>query len=407
MKIVWLTNGILKEASEKTKIKTSLSGAWMQTLFDSVRNFDKSNKYFSIHSSYLCKKFTVSKYNGVEYYTIPRRRFGFLDKYKKEIKIINNILQDIKPDIIHIHGTEEFYGLLTPPKNSKVLITVQGIRSQIIKFLFCAESKTRYIWLCIKNIKPFMLIDPFVFKRLTNIEKEIFIRNKYFAGRTDFDKYNTLSLNPNAKYFSCYNDILREKFYINEWNINKTEKHLIHTTTSTSSIKGFNIIIDMVEVLINKIPNIKINVAGEFDNVTGRKYQKDIKKRKLEKAFQFLGPCNVDQLIDSMLKSQLFVLSSYIENSPLSLIEAQCLGMPCVATYTGGIPTLIENQKTGVFFPIGDSNYLAGTIKELFEKPENLIKLGHEARKEVLFRNDPAGITKKYIDLYSKLMINE
>ena len=58
-------------------------------------------------------------------------------------------------------------------------------------------------------------------------------------------------------------------------------------------------------------------------------------------------------------RAHVFAISSYIENSPNSLCEAMQAGMPCVATYAGGIPSLVEDGRTGLLFPPGDAPLLA------------------------------------------------
>ena len=62
--------------------------------------------------------------------------------------------------------------------------------------------------------------------------------------------------------------------------------------------------------------------------------------RELEDKVSFLGPLNAEQMKAEYLRSNVFLCPSSIENSPNSLGEAQMLGVPCVASYVGGIPIL-------------------------------------------------------------------
>ena len=51
-----------------------------------------------------------------------------------------------------------------------------------------------------------------------------------------------------------------------------------------------------------------------------------------------------------MLKSDIFVSASHIENSPNNVAEAMILGMPCIATFAGGTSSYIEDNKNGILY---------------------------------------------------------
>lgn len=68
---------------------------------------------------------------------------------------------------------------------------------------------------------------------------------------------------------------------------------------------------------------------------------------------------NSDKLVELLLESDLYVHTAYIDNSPNAICEAQYLGMPIIATYVGGVPSLIEQGKDGVLIPANDPFMLA------------------------------------------------
>ena len=72
-----------------------------------------------------------------------------------------------------------------------------------------------------------------------------------------------------------------------------------------------------------------------------------------------------------LLASNIYVLPSYIENSPNSLGEAQLLGVPCIAADVGGVPDLISNQDCEVSYRFEDYELLAYHICQFFHKNEN------------------------------------
>ena len=67
------------------------------------------------------------------------------------------------------------------------------------------------------------------------------------------------------KYYSC-NEILRDSFYDNQWNIEKIERHTIFCCQGTYPIKGLHYMIEALYLLKNYYADAKLYVAGS--NIT-------------------------------------------------------------------------------------------------------------------------------------------
>ena len=117
-----------------------------------------------------------------------------------------------------------------------------------------------------------------------------------------------------------------------------------------------------------------------------------------------MGRLEDSELLKVMLKSSLFVHPSHIENSPNSVCEAMLLGMPIIATYTGGTSSLIENNKEGLLVQDGDSYSLAGSILELAGNRELAENLGANAKKRSFARHDPLKISENVIKIYYEIL---
>lgn len=80
-------------------------------------------------------------------------------------------------------------------------------------------------------------------------------------------------------------------------------------------------------------------------------------------------------------RASIYVLSSLYEGLPNALIEAMCLGVPCISTdfEGGGARLLIENKRNGLVVPNNDEAALAAALKELIENPDYARRLGKEA----------------------------
>jgi glycosyltransferase involved in cell wall biosynthesis len=107
------------------------------------------------------------------------------------------------------------------------------------------------------------------------------------------------------------------------------------------------------------------------------------------------------------LKSNVFVHPSHMDNSPNSVQEAMLIGMPVVATYAGGIPSLLENNKEGLLVQDGDPYALAGALFHLYKDKDFACKLGANARKRGLIRQDKNKILNNLLDVYETIIKNE
>ena len=91
--------------------------------------------------------------------------------------------------------------------------------------------------------------------------------------------------------------------------------------------------------------------------------------------------------------------SEWYENCPFTVMESQQLGTPVLGADIGGIPELIEKEKTGWLFPSGDKNALKAAIEELWNNREKTEKASAQC-KNVTFDTLPQ-YTEKLLKLYA------
>jgi glycosyltransferase involved in cell wall biosynthesis len=105
-----------------------------------------------------------------------------------------------------------------------------------------------------------------------------------------------------------------------------------------------------------------------------------------------------------MMKSHVFVSPSFIENSSNAVCEAQLMGMPVIASYTGGLPSLIKDGVTGLFFPVGDAPILAARVRQVLENDQLAVQLGSQAREVAVKRHDDSKIVQDILSVYEDVM---
>lgn len=99
-----------------------------------------------------------------------------------------------------------------------------------------------------------------------------------------------------------------------------------------------------------------------------------------------------------LAEGDIFLLSSDYEGIPMTIIEAMAMGLPIVSTAVGGVPDLVEDQKTGLLTPC-DAQALAAAILRLTEDPSLRHTLGQAAR-EGSKRFSAVSMARAYLAVY-------
>jgi glycosyltransferase involved in cell wall biosynthesis len=82
---------------------------------------------------------------------------------------------------------------------------------------------------------------------------------------------------------------------------------------------------------------------------------------------------------------QLLVLPSLVQEAlPWVILESMAASLPVVASNIGGIPEMVQDNKTGILVPIADSKSLVVAVNFLLDDPESARRMGQEGRKRLL-----------------------
>jgi len=106
---------------------------------------------------------------------------------------------------------------------------------------------------------------------------------------------------------------------------------------------------------------------------------------------------------DILSASDVFVLASDWEGNPLSVMEAMAAGKPVVATAVGGVPELVEHEKSGLLVRQGDEEGLAAAMARLMN-PEHRRRMGEYAQVYAELHFGVDRMTRAYEELYGRLL---
>ena len=416
MKILWITNILFPYPAIRLNLDPPVVGGWLYTSATALLQL-QSDMQLAIATVYNGLELKKYESDNITYYILPLK--GDNTKYNKTLeKHWKFIADDFKPEIAHIHGTEFAHGLafINACPDITTVVSIQGLVSVISKYYYSGIKISEII----KNITLRDIIrgDSIIqqkrklYKRGL-IETEILKKISDVIGRTSWDKSHALAINPKLKYHFC-NETLREEFYHHIWNYNNCEKHTIFVSQAWYPIKGLHKLLDAMPLILRKFPDTKIYVAGAditkannfSDKIRLSGYGKYIKslicKYNLSGKVIFTGPLNEKEMCQQYLKANVFVCPSSIENSPNSLGEAQMLGVPCVASYVGGVMDMMQGSEE-FLYRFEETEMLAEKVCNVFEKKDSQKDL----KEQALNRHNYKLNTNSLIGIYRSIIYDK
>ncbi len=126
MKILWITNILFPDICEELGVQAPVTGGWLKSSARALMN-EHSDVELAVAACYGGMTLMKKKINDVTYYCLPSNRDSL--KYDKELeKVWQEVKDDFRPDLVHIHGTEYTHGLafLRACGAEGVVISIQG-----------------------------------------------------------------------------------------------------------------------------------------------------------------------------------------------------------------------------------------------------------------------------------------
>jgi glycosyltransferase involved in cell wall biosynthesis len=118
----------------------------------------------------------------------------------------------------------------------------------------------------------------------------------------------------------------------------------------------------------------------------------------------FVGYKSGDELVDLIRKSRAVIAPSLMyDNYPYSVLEAQALGKPVIATRRGGIPEMVKDAENGYLYEPGNPFALKARIEDLEKEPENFSRFGMAGRRRAEKENASDIHYDKLMAIYESL----
>ena len=158
--------------------------------------------------------------------------------------------------------------------------------------------------------------------------------------------------------------------------------------------KGFGVLVEALKRLSKRVPNVALVCVGHSDPPPG-----------LRVPWIHLGYVNNDRLLSNIYSgADVFVIPSFQDNLPNTVLESMACGTPVVGFSIGGIPDMVQHGKTGLLASPYDAISLSAAITELLKNTERRLIFSSNCRRVAVHRYSLARQAVLYYELYKNLL---
>ncbi len=310
-----------------------------------------------------------------------------LTLFAPERKWIKQKIEELRPDMVHVHGTD-IYGFATRKLPHKTLLTVHGILSKEAKIV---EKNLKWRVKVLNNIKN--NFNHYFENATLKAARHIIVISPYveqqIKDRTDATFYHID--NPvDHRFFELKNRAIPGQFLF---------------VGMIRARKGVLGLAKAVQQLAAARSDVKLHLVGKiFEPEYFNLLEKFISENHLENNIIYRGRISDEELFREFEECQAVVMNSIEESSPMVIEQAMAAGKAVIATRVGGIPFLVEHGKSGLLVDYGNQSEMAKALDFIYTNSKRAQRMGEYAKKIAEARFKQNNIARKTKEIYLKLI---
>ena len=164
--------------------------------------------------------------------------------------------------------------------------------------------------------------------------------------------------------------------------------------------KGVGELLEAVPLIQKAVPDFSLELCGFWEN--GNEALKE-KAEALSDAVRCPGWISVAEREKLFEECSIFVLPTWFEGQPISLLEAMAAGMCVAASRVGGIPPVIGDESCGLMFEPKDPEAIAAAMAALLQEEGLRQRMGKAARARIRAEYDIESYVEKLTGFYQSL----
>ncbi len=367
---------------------------WIVTLSNALARKSDIELHIISFFSNISRSFVVSTNHIIFHclrspYTIPfvnRAINGVMpvdavSNFYLDRKLLIREINRIQPHLVHAHGTETPYGIAAVESRYPVLISLQGIITELSR-----------------------LTPSLRFQRLAILEKKAIKSGKYFVAKTDFASRFIRKINPNADIYHIDNIVAPVFFAISR---NGNIQNKIIFAGSITPNKGAREAVLAFASFSQKYPAYRLEMIGNGPIEFFRKLKEVAFQKGIAEKIVWHGHLTHSEIAEIYQTAKVLVFPSKMDTSPNVVAEAMVTGLPVIATRVGGIPDMIEHEQTGHLVEAPDPELICSGLEKVLLNQELYTKISRNAREEARLRYSETINVEKVINAYQDIIQKE
>lgn len=305
----------------------------------------------------------------IKYYPLPMERASLNPIQDASLFLtLIRLLKNIKPDIVFVYAIKPvIYGSLAAS-----LAGVRNIYSMVtgLGFVFIGNTQKQLLLRKVINI----------------LYKLAFRRNKavFFQNPDDMSAFVSLNLLAKSKTVLVNGsgvDVIR-------YNYVKPVIEPLSFLLIARLIwdKGIGEYVEAARQIKKKYPQVVFRLLGPYDSNPRAIQDKEINRWVDEGIIDYLG--ETQDVRPYIADSSVYVLPSYREGTPRSVLEAMAMGRPVITTDAPGCRETVKHGVNGFLVPVKDCNKLAEAMEYFIQSPGAISEMGKKSREIAVNKYD-------------------
>lgn len=168
--------------------------------------------------------------------------------------------------------------------------------------------------------------------------------------------------------------------------------------------KGINELVEAFVKLHDKHKNARLVLVGNYEHDLDP--VKDVTRKLIDNndAINACGAKYGDDLLQMYVDADCFVMPSYREGFPNTVLEAGAMGLPSIVTNINGSREIIENEKNGLIVPSKDSKALYNAMERMLLDDKARMTMKNNARPMIASRFEKSFVQNCQIEFYKEVM---
>lgn len=353
-------------------------------LFERLSYYLANFKGIELHIISVGQETGKYKKNNTNIYAIKKKKLYFIPLFTPILFWkMKRIINEINPDIVHAGSTSYFYSSAVAFLQDKypVVSTALGIVANEIKYTRKENRKYRILaWYMVIAERYLLSKIPHIIVPTPHIKSFL---NKV----TD------------AKIYTVSDGIEFER--IQEFQPHKSEKPDVLFMSSLKKLKGVDILIKALPMVLRAVPDLSVYIAGS--GPCEDELKSLVKELNLETHVKFLGLITDEEEKYSYYKAcKIVVAPSRWDCQPFAVIEGAACGKPTIASDKSN-PAFLDDGKAGFIFKSENSVELANKIIQLMRSEKLREEMG-KAGLEKVRECDWNRVAEKMFEVYTKVI---